>query len=607
MNVTGRAAGAGMMAALVVAVGPSVAQAFEISVRGEARLETDVRAAGTTVGAGGRLVDDLGEPVPRQSVDVAVYRGERQIDVEAAETDYFGRFSTVFELEPGDYDVQFDYGGASHVSGVHTAESLEVEEAPAELTVDTPAWVQGASPEVGAEIRASADGVGIPTFVTVAVDDRPAASVDLDREGRAELDVGPYLEAGDNEVAVVLEETEYREAVTASTAIRQSVEPRLEGRLERVFERTDRGRALEVDLRDEQGPLAGVDVEFQLIPVGEQTERKEGYRAIDETGQQGEAAAMFADDELAEGRFEPRAIVEPAAGDAVEWRGEPFEQTEPGWPPIVRTVALVVLGAGLVWVGRRRLVAARNWIAGRLWNRTDDRESEPDRDRRVLEEVQQLEVRHIDTSVAEESDESTSLVVQVWDEWRDEPVESATIELEDRDGREDGYWQTNRDGLVELPATGETVKLGVEAPGFVPVRGSIRVGDVEGPVRVEMTPVPLQIRRAYRWMVEQTRGDDPWGRLTPRQIEEALRELEDIDGDRDVGGEVEARDWREVLEFRDGLDEDQRAERLVETVTAIVEETNFSGRHFEVSIWEQTRRLLEQLARQLEVDGGEGR
>lgn len=602
MSRSSLAVGVGMSVAVVAAAGPQIAEAYEINVRGQAHFETDIRTAGTTVGVGARLSDDLGEPVPQQSVQVGVYQDGREIGADQLVTDYFGRFSTVFELAPGRYDVQFDYEGASHVAGVHTAETIEVREAPAELELEAPEWIRGDSVEAPLEIRATAAGTGIPTFATVVVDDRATASVDLDRRGRGEFDLQPHLRPGNNDVGVVLEETEYRDATAAETSVRQSVDARLDGSLERVFERTDRGRLADLVVEDARGPIEGVGVEFRLEPAGSGTETSEDERVVERSAdRRGRASALFGDDELPEGRWRVTAGVDPPVGERLDWESDSFEHSEPVWPAIVRGIALVVLAAGIGWYGRRELVAARDWIARRLAGEDDEPEAEQPEP--VFEEIQDIEPREIDRPDECTETGPQAVVVQVWDEWRTEPVAEATVALQDHERREE--WTSGPRGLVEVPEIGsQGLEVRIRAPGFVPARAKIEPAEHDGAVRLELTPVPLQIRRAYRRIVRRARGQDPWGRLTPRQIEEALRQLGSGDRTAPEIASVESRRWRRALEDWDQLEEDERIDRLVETVTAILEETNFSGRDYELAVWERTRPLLEKLARRLESQPG---
>ena len=111
-----------------------------------------------------------------------------------------------------------------------------------------------------------------------------------------------------------------------------------------------------------------------------------------------------------------------------------------------------------------------------------------------------------------------------------------------------------------------------------------------------MTPVPLKIREIYRWLVERAHGEDLWGSLTPAQIAATLaRHLTPAPSAGD--------DWREQIERWTHLQAEERPGALLELLTAAVEETNFSGRDYDVELWHQVRAIVMELDRLGAADG----
>ena len=586
---------AGVVLGLVVATTGGVSSASvgpEVSVQGASDLDVDVRTAGTSLQVEGRLTDDIGDPLPEQRIDISVRDAATSFD-EDLYTDFYGRFSMATELSPGSYDVEIDFAGASHLSGTRRSETIDVETAPVRVGLETPGWVHGADEEVPIEVAARSDGEGLATFVWLEVDGESIASFELGADGRGRFDAGPFLEVGDNELIVGVPETDYRERAAATARIRRVDEPTVDGEVERVFRRTERGHRVGLTVEDDQGPVAGATADVRLTEATGDEERRLVERIA--TGDDGRGTAMFADDDIDDGTWSVTAAVQPDVGEPILWRGGEIEYYPPLWLRLLRLAGMVILAAGGLWLGRHALVTLRT-IVVRIFERREDDDSESVGDKPVLEAVEEVDLEVVESGDVAELTGPQTVVLRLRDEWRDEAVDEAVVEVEGPDGTTEEFDVTDGDDLVLCDRRTGPSTIEVRAPGFVPAFATLEVPIDARLVRLEMTPVPIKIRRAYRWMLERTQGEDVWGRLTPREVERAMRRIEPVDDS------VELRDWRDVLEREwSASDEEERIDLLVRTVTAVVEETNFSGRDFEVEVWESTRRVMSALVDSIEA------
>ena len=608
-------AATGVATILVALLCPAVATALEVSVHGESQLDVDIDSAGTTVRFYGHLQDDLGDPLPVQRLSVALRDQGAIIFEDTVYTDFYGRFSTFVEVAPGTYAAGVEYDGASHVAGTRKGATIHVESEPPQLAIDAPRWVHGFDAPVPLEIQARAGDQGLPGYAAVAVDGRPVASINLDHRGQGSFDASSQLEAGDNTIAVAMEATEFRDEARAHTQIRSVRQVEFDGDIERVFRRGERGQKVDVRLRDSRGAIDGADVELRLERDGDQggetPEDSEGVRLVEEleTDEGGEASVLISDEALGEYRWDVSAVVDPPSGEPIVWQGGTIQQRSPVWLRAVPILAVLALVAGLLWMGRSRIAAL--WEALReYWTsiRNSMEESAPGAELPDLESVETPELiatRRDDL----ESREPTGAVVELWDTWRDRPVSGAEVAVESRGVTT--TMESGDDGCVDLsvPDGGE-IELRATAPGYVPARVRLDRESLSGTSRMAMTAVPLKIRRAYRQMVRRARGDDPWGRLTPRQLQEALRSADSIpDTEKLDGDTVPVEDRLELSEWLDDFsgDDDPRLDALLQGITKIVEETNYSGRHYDTEVWETARQAMQQLIEGLERHGDDNR
>ncbi len=602
MNLRIKAVGMGLVLWLLVVGSATAAPALELSVRGEARLAVGVQKAGTTVEIRGRLYDDLGEPVPQQTVNVEVQTEAETVVKESVTTDFFGFFSVVAEVPAGTQKLEVSYEGASHLEGVEQSREIEVESAPVQLELEAPRWVHGEATSAPVQIEASVDGVGLPGYATVEVGQTPVASADLDAEGRATVDIGPRLQPGDNEVVVRIEETDWRDEELAALAVRRVDQLEVDGQLERVFERRQRGQEVKLNVSDGDEPLADVDGLVRLVRQQEDEDDEELVEQV-QTDDEGRAAVLFADEKLGDDPWEVFAKVEPPRGDPVVWEGGRISREPSIWLRVGQLVALLVLVAGVGWFGRRPLVQLVERAASRFAAAPPE-QAGAEEGRSGLERVEQVQLQVRQHTEDGESMPSQRMRLQLWDRWRDVPVRAATVRRIDEGEAEQDDLVSDATGMVDVPLQDLKRKCRVEAraQGYVPATAKLVPQGGGQVMRLEMTPVPLKIREAFRTFARRLQGEDVWGRMTPRQIADAIAQ------EGPVRRGATAVEWRTLFERYDGVDDaEQRVELLVRALTEAVEETNFSGRDYDVEVWEQVREVMKQLLERLDVAAGEKR
>ncbi len=565
------------------------AWALEVRVRGESHLEVEAQAAGTNLTVAGRLVDDRGQGVPLATLEMEVDHAEGR-STHRAETDYDGVFVRSFGLAPGAAAVRVRYPGGAHLVGSDGQASAELEVVPADLEVSGPGWVHGEREPVPVRIRATAAGQGLATAATITVDDRPVETVMLDPRGMATVDVGPYLRGGPQEVNVDLARTAYRPGLSETLTVQRVGELRVHGQVDRVVRRMAQGMEVVVGLNDGTEGVGEADLSLYLYPLDE--EESETLERRVRTDERGRAAEFFSERELQGLRWQVVVEVVPPAGEPVLWEGEEVYYVASLFSRMIPWLGLlgILLGAG--WVGRRRVWAFLERV-GRALRSGEEGEEEAEVPR--FEAVERVSYQGLPRTFRDEREEApTASVVQVWDPWAERPVVGARLRVEPTAGGEGCQRETDVRGIADLGvAAREAGELLVEAAGYVPVRAALPFPGSRKAVRVEVTAVPLKIREMYRWTLRRAAGRDFWGRLTPREIEVALAGLSQSLGGPEEMPQVDRRRWVEAG------DED-RQKMLLAAITAVVEETNFSGELYDRQWWERARGLMEELLRGLE-------
>lgn len=590
---------AGIVLFAFMATATGSVSALEVSVRGETEMTLDVQAAGTTLIVEGRLVDDIGDPLPAQTVVLVIdRRGTSDSQRVDAETDFFGFFSADIEVPPGRYTVSAEYGGASHVAGAGVARRVFVESAPAQLQLSAPSWILGEDTAYPVEVWATAGGYPLPGEISVFVDGIREGSIELDAEGSAHFDLGPQVRRGRSEVAVQLPATEHRDSATAQQKVRRVVNPIIDGTTEAVFRRLVRGIEVEISVEDQAGPVPDASVTVILEQIGRRDgEERAGPSELVQhavTGAEGRAAVIFSNTDLGESSWNASARVKPPEGPTVIWEGGVVESEPSQWALVLRILAAFVLVLGALWLARRLVALIWDELRRRLRFRREGKAEVVDEiEEDPFAAVEQVQLEAVPVSA---SDGEQGLRIQVWDEWRDEPVRNALLIVNHGDGQREEL-QSNAAGVVALESlVGLAVELRAEAAGFVPAEVRLRAEPGARLYRLSLTAVPLKIRRAYRKMIRRLDGTDRWGALTPRQIEETLRGVEEAGRLTPAWrGPERSSTWRDVLEGWDDIDDDRRFEILVEAITSVVEETNYSGRAYDAKVWTAARKAMKEL------------
>ncbi|RVU48895.1 carboxypeptidase regulatory-like domain-containing protein [Lujinxingia sediminis] len=574
----------------------AAANAYEVRVLGSAELELEAVGAGTNLNVRGQLVDDLGRGLAQRRVDLLV-ENERRATVNQARvyTDFQGRFSWSSDEVPGSYVVTASFAGSEHLPASRSSASVRLVAEPVVLEVQVPSFVYGEA-EVFADFQASSAGQGVATFVSVYRAGEAVAAAQLDTYGRTRLDLQPFVELGDNAFEFVIEGTAYREAVRVAQNVRRGDQIEVVGRVERVFLRMRRGWEMRLQVDDERGGVPDLDVRWRVRREGEDPVEFEG-----KTDASGMARYFVESRAGAQGIYEVDARVLPPAGAELVWPGERWEVEEAPGEKALRLAAMVAVLLALVWVGRG--VARRAGVMMRAWwgrlraHRARARTPEDAMARDMASGLEELELEERSEAQDESLDPALTLVVELWDRWRDRGIEGATLSLTGADETTIAHARELGGGAYALSLShSATSTLSAAASGFVDARATLERGR-SGRLRLKMSPVPLKIRELYRWLVRRAHGEDLWGTLTPAQIARALARQQPVSAEVSLG-------WSEALEGWTRLRAEERPAELLRLLTAAVEETNFSGRDYDVALWHRVREIVLELDRLVAFERG---
>lgn len=601
-------------ACFLVASVPASADAVEVRVRAEGDLTLSVTTAGTLVKVSGFLRDELGDPLAQRRIDLKLEEvGSPRSDEARVYTNRRGAFSYRQEVRPGNWQVTATFAESEHVTGDKASQRVSVEPSPVELTLRGPQFGRLTGAPAPVQVRASVGSVGLSVSGTIYVNGRPYETFDLDDFGRANIDVAPALEPGLNPIEVRIPAGPFRESANDSWTIRASADTRFEVQLEQVLERLERGVAVTGDVFDDTGPIEGARIRAEIWRVdqpeatGDEAEgKKQTFETTVQTGEAGTFRAFFSGDKLDDGVWRGRAYLEPEFGKRVRAETAELEldRTVSRW--ILNSLGVVALVVGL------GLVLHRFWafLLVRLEERRRRREAEEREERAFREEETLVPVELDDEASDDRPVERDRVAGVIWNAWRSQPVEGATIRLVDRNGSElrssesetGSPPRAGRFALEELPKG--DFELRVECHGFMPGSMELSIphtGRLSN-IRLDLVAVPLKIRRLYGALVEQLEGEDLWGLLSPREIQGTIVEVSES-----MSAQLDSRTGRVFLErvrstLGDGP-ERMNPETLVELMTEIVEETYFSGRVFGEDVWTMARAIAVELRNRFEEDG----
>jgi hypothetical protein len=225
----------------------------------------------------------------------------------------------------------------------------------------------------------------------------------------------------------------------------------------------------------------------------------------------------------------------------------------------------LILGAGLAFLSYRGVGQVIGWVERYRERRHKTRERE-----QAFEVEARLVPKFLDeTETRAQRDHVAGLV---WDEWRRQPVPNASVALRS-DGKERLGTSDARGRFVfEDVEVGEW-ELSISAAGFVRGSATLKVphDGRYSAMRLDLVAVPLKIRRLYQAALETLRGEDPWGRLSPREVASELRGTLGVD-----------------VDLNGGLSHSE----ILDRITDAVEQSYFSGRVFDETFWRDTRELI---------------
>ena len=592
----------------IIGLAAAEVQGLEIRVQGESGIELDVQEAGTVLHISGELRDDLGTGLPVENIELLVRNYREDLLSETLRGDYQGRFSRTVEFAPGVYEVEARYRGGSHVSPSVAQTTVTLEALPTELSITGPDWVLGSEPRGRLRMQATAGGRGLATFVTLSVNGEFVASVDLDVDGRSDFEIGPHLMIGENEVLAVVEGSDFREPQSSQFSIRRVESLNLRGEAEQVFRRLERGVEIEIFVGDQNGGIENAEVEMRLDRVGGAEEAEQDVLITSEhSDARGRAVGFFTFEQMGSAPWEASARVLPPEGEDILWQGSIIEVEDSVLGSIVRGLAMLAITGGALWLGRRGVLSL--WAAlAVVLRRTRKQKVERQKEEEIFAAVESVQLEAMTKPSESEERSKGAVTLQIWDEWRESPVEGAALTIQ-ADGEEAKRAEliSKGNGTIRLPRLDDgEFEFYVEAPGFVPTKTRIQMPSSRQYLRLTMTPVPLKIRRFYRWMLEKAGGRDHWGQLTPREIEEVLLQLESSESERELP-RGHGQSWQKSLQDWESLADDERVELLLQLITSLVEETNFSGREYDHSLWDTSREAMKELAHRLQTIRESGR
>lgn len=550
--------------------------ALEIRIRAEAKLDVSVSGAGTVAQVAGALRDDLGRGLPQREVLVQIdarRTGQTLIGTKVF-TDSQGRFGVQEELPPGDYEVFVRFDKTDHLDGIAESKSLRLDPAPVDVRAYGPAFVYGRHNPAWLSARANAVTVPYQGWAEVFVGEQGVGRMELDASGRGTFDVAPFLVPGFNEIRVQTPGSAYRDESEARVKMRFAEHVTIDATIDERLERLQRGLAVSGTVRDEHGPLPGVRMvgRIEAEQVFEDAPSQDTFAVSTMTDDDGKFVAFVPASKLVDGVWRGRAEFVPPLGERV--------LVDAGTTEIdTRVYRLAVNGFGLtaILLGLLVLLARLSQtFLGRVrqWRRKREQAA---RQAAALEEVEEIVPVFLETDPGSSVELSRDDVGgMVWDVWLQRPVVGAAVELQPGGEAAPLVTSTDANGrfrFTDVPPG--TWRLDVQKFGFI--RGFL---DLSVPhdgrmshFRVDLVAVPLKIRRLYGSIVEQSVGEDLWGKLSPREIEARLDVL---------WPELATADRRHVRSAVAAKLSGQEVSGLsaLAALTEVVEESYFSGRTY---------------------------
>jgi|GEM_PF-2248761 len=625
----------------------SSAESLEINIRAYSELQVSVSAAGTMVRVRGTLRDRQGNGLGQRAIAVNF----RNLDstpnrapldtVPDASAQVFTERGGVFrvhrELMPGRWGVEVAFEETPNLSGDRFSTTVDLRELPVALSLHIPSFVVAPNSAIPVRVQATVEGVGLPEDAEVLLDDILVGAVELDQFGRGTIHLEAPIPGGLHEVRARLSNPRYSQTEPVRERLRVSENIDLQAEIQEVLERLRRGLIVRGRVRDQLGELEAVRVSVELFQKRSPSDLIRDANRLSKDAQDptsrprlsvktdanGEFVAFFPSTDLTDGLWSARVEVVPDAGAATSIEAETLRLDR----KVSRWVLNVLAVLGLL--GGVGLLIQRFWqvISTYLGERKRKRASRS-RAERARDEVEYLEVTSLDPALPSEAVvelSRTLLAGVVWDTWKQRPVSQAEMLI--FKAGDDTPLRTHR---IEAPAPGQPARhpgafriddlpkgryeLTLSAAGFTPSRldfGLPHDGRL-GNIRLSMIAIPLKIRRLYQSLGESLKGQDLWGTLSLQEIDEALQAVlresaQDAILDPNLADSSASAAFVSALKRHlrrgDALpesasDSQLTGEQLMALMTAVVEETYFSGRIFDDAVWQLARRLAERIREQ---------
>lgn len=622
---------------LAAVASPALGLATEIRVRGQGKLYADIQAAGTSAQVAGVLRDELGQPLPQRPVELKITQEGADLVVQdqLLMTDMQGRFGFQQVLPQGRYVVSINFAEDDHLNGAQASRIIELVQAPYRLEVQGPSLVVGRKRAAPLRLRATVSGVGVRAGVEVFVNEQRASLVELDHYGRGAFDVRDALVPGANQIRVVLpSQGPDTPGAQASTSMRFSQAAQLTTELGLGHDRFERGLKLTGQVTDPLGPLPGGEVVIEFERLADKAPAQDTRKIIEAMGQEddeppkphasgevlltlpkmppserfktkvpvderGRFVGFAPQQSLQDGMWRALVIYVPEVGEPVNHitDAKELDRSASRWILHILGLLTIVIGVG---------VLAQRQYLGKLATLLRRRRAKPQPLNFDQEEPLTLE-RLSEQEAGPSPAGSDGIAGIIWDAWRGAPIPGALILIQraaagDEQPQPLAQAYADERGQFRLEALphGEH-ELVISAQGFARGRMMVQLphhGQLAA-TRISLVAIPLKIRRFYQAWVQRWHGQDAWGTLSPRQIEAAL-----WGAMREATSTIEDPQVRELWHTRlstfladpaplDSLN----TERLMVLLTELVEESYFSGRVYEESLW----RLLVELTRKLEA------
>lgn len=556
-----------ILAVIALALLPLAVQARTLRVVGDANLEVRVTAAGTIAQVSGTLRDELQRGIAHREVHVTLsgVGNDAKITRDLL-TDSRGGFAIAEEMPPGQYVADVTFESDPHLSSASATAQTTLTPSPLTLSLVGPPLAVGKGTPILIYARATAGAVPVQTDAYVSVNGEQVGTISFDSSGRGGIDLAGKLEVGSNTVNVTVPGSAYRDAVSQSLSVRWEKALEVQAEMEEGLERLSRGYIIHGTVRGSAGPVSGVRVHAIFLPVDKNADGvRQPVTAFTQTDDAGRFSGFASDVRLGGGQWSGLARVIPPVGAPIEAKIAPISVAQAsGWGVVnVFGILVLVVGAGFLSLRGFATLTAKL----RRWREARQR-------RRAQEQAFEVEERLVPIRIERHGEPAARRDVGgvLWDEWRQRPAFGCRLQA--RQGDDVRTAEVTSDGQFNLTnlSDGEW-EISVTGPGFV--RGTF-VAKIPhdgrlASIRLDVVAVPLKVRRLYQAALEAVNGEDPWGRLSPREIEMELNKK---------------------LKLKVLVEQDATIVDLLAEITQAVEESYFSGRQFDETFWRQTRDLV---------------